>query len=171
MSAGPRPVEQVAQAPQWAAALQATWAGVVMRQSAWAYPLANLVHLLGLTLLVGPILLFDLRVMGVGRKLVGVAELSRLVTPFAATGLALAVFTGPLLFLADAKALSTSTLMIAKLALVAFGILNALAFRRLFGARLASWDAAPAQWGRAQAAASIAIWFAVACAGRLIAYL
>lgn len=142
-----------------------------MRQSAFAYPLANLVHLLGLTLLVGPILLLDLRIMGFGRKLVGAAELSRLVTPFAAAGLALAVATGPLLFLADAKALSTSTLMIAKLALVAFGILNALAFRRLFGARLAQWDIAPDPWGRAQAAVSIAMWFAAATAGRLIAYL
>ncbi len=164
-------MEQVAQAPQWAAAVEATWLGVVMRQSAWAYPLANLVHLLGLTLLVGPILLFDLRIMGLGRKLVGAAELSRLVTPFAATGLALAVLTGPLLFLPDAKALSTSALMIAKLALVAFGVLNALAFRKLFGARLAKWDTAPVLWGRAQAAASIVIWFTVASAGRLIAYL
>lgn len=164
-------MEHAGHAPEWAAALEATWLGVVMRQSAWAYPAANLLHLLGLTLLIGPILLFDLRVMGLGRRLVGAAELSRLVTPFAAAGLALAIVTGPLLFLADARALSTSTLMIAKVALVALGVLNALAFRKLFDTRLPEWDQAPATWGRAQAAASIAIWFAAAGAGRLIAYL
>lgn len=164
-------MEHAAHAPDWAAALEATWLGVFMRQSIWAYPAANLVHLLGLTLLVGPILLLDLRVLGAGRRLVGVAELSRLVTPFAVTGAALALATGPLLFLADAKALATSPLMLTKLALVALGLLNALAFRLAFGGRLAGWDAAPALWGRTQAVASIALWFTVAGLGRMIAYL
>ncbi|MFC3693056.1 DUF6644 family protein [Chenggangzhangella methanolivorans] len=164
-------MEQAAQAPEWAAALEATWAGVLMRQSAVAYPVANLVHLLGLTLLVGPILLFDLRVLGVGRRLVGLEGLSQFVTPFAVAGAILAIASGPLLFLADAKALSTSPTMIAKLALVALGLLNALAFRRAYGDRLVGWDSAPAARGRAQAAASIVIWFTVAGLGRMIAYL
>lgn len=164
-------MEPAAQAPEWAAALEAAWLGVVMRQDPWAYPVANLVHLLGLTLLVGPILLFDLRVMGLGRRLVEVEGLSRLVTPFAVAGAGLALASGPLLFLADAKALSTSALFWTKLALVAVALANAAAFRTAFGEQLGRWDQAPPAWGRAQAAASIALWFTVAGAGRMIAYL
>lgn len=164
-------MEHAAQAPEWAAALEASWIGVFMRQSVYAYPLANLLHLLGLTLLVGPILLLDLRALGVGARLVAADAASRLVTPFAGIGLALSLVTGPLLFVADAKSLATSTMLIAKLTLLAFALANALLFRALWNRRLPDWDRAPPLVGRAQAGASIALWLMIGGLGRMIAYL
>ncbi|CFU11540.1 Uncharacterised protein [Bordetella pertussis] len=54
--------------PAWAALLEACALGAWMRGSSWAYPAANLAHLLGLVLLVGAMLLLDLRLLGLGRR-------------------------------------------------------------------------------------------------------
>jgi hypothetical protein len=164
-------VEQAAQALGWAAALEASWIGVAMRQSLYAYPAANILHLLGLTLLAGPILLLDLRMIGFGRKVVSVEDASRVLTRFAAGGLLLAAITGPLLFVADAKALSTSGLMAAKLVLIAAALLNAWLFRSWWARLYPDWDLLTPTLAKVQSAASIALWFTVAGLGRMIAYL
>lgn len=164
-------MEHAAQAPAWAEAVEASGLGLFMRQSLWAYPAANLAHLLGLVLLVGPIMLFDLRMIGLGRAHVSAATASRLLTPFALVGATLSLISGPLLFAADAKSLATNTLLIAKLSLVAIAIVNAGLFRALWSGRLADWDTSAPAIARAQAAASIALWLTVASLGRMIAYL
>jgi hypothetical protein len=164
-------VEQVAQASGWAAALEASGLGVAMSDSLYAYPVVNVLHLLGLTLLVGPILLLDLRLLGFGRRHVAADAASRLLTPFTVAGALIAVTTGPLLFVADAKALSGNALLGAKLALLAVAVLNAWLFRLWWRRLLPDWDLFAPRLARLQSAASIALWFAVAGLGRLIAYL
>ncbi|MBX3502151.1 MAG: hypothetical protein KF889_22145 [Alphaproteobacteria bacterium] len=140
-----------------------------MRDSTWIYPLANLGHIVGLALLVGPIVALDLRLLGIGRA-VSVAGLSRTLTPIAITGLLLQIVSGLLLFIADAAALVANNVFLIKAALFALGIANAIAFRGLWRHALEGWDSAPPALGRAQAALSIAFWFGVAISGRLIAY-
>jgi hypothetical protein len=164
-------MEHAAEAPAWAAALEASWLGVLMRQSPNAYPVANLVHLLGLVLLVGPISLFDLRVLGFGSGQVSAAAASRMLTPFALAGLALLAASGVLMFAADARALSASGALIWKLSLAALALVNALLFRKLWNERLPDWDASPARLGQFQAIGSIALWLTIATLGRMIAYL
>ena len=164
-------MEHAAQAPEWAAALEASWIGVTMRQSALAYPLVNILHLLGLVLLAGPILLLDLRLLGLGRARISADAASAALTPFALAGLGLFVLTGPLMFAADARALASSEMMIWKLALIGCALVNAALFRIAWGRRLADWDAAPPLLGRAQALASVAAWLSAAALGRMIAYL
>jgi hypothetical protein len=164
-------MEHAADAPAWAATLEASGLGLFMRQSLVAYPAANLTHLLGLVLLVGPISLFDLRVLGVGRRHISAAAASRLLTPFALVGLTLLVGSGVLMFSADARSLATSEVLIWKLSLAVAALANAVLFRRLWNRRLSGWDARPARLGQAQAALSIALWLAVATCGRMIAYL
>lgn len=156
--------------PAWAEAIEDSGLGIFMRESLLAYPAANLLHILGLTLLVGPIIALDLRLLGLARAMPAAAA-SKLLTPIAVVGLTMLLISGPALFAADAGPLALHPLMQIKLALVALGIANALLFRRLWQHRLADWDAAPPALGRAQAAASILLWLAVASCGRLIAYL
>ncbi|MGA0530683.1 DUF6644 family protein [Hansschlegelia sp. KR7-227] len=163
-------MEHAAAAPAWAEALEASGFGLFMRQSMFAYPVANLGHLLGLVLLVGSIALLDLRLIGLGRGQVTVEAAARLLTPPALIGFALMAVSGPLMFAADARSLAVSTVVIAKLALVAVGVANALLFRVLWRSRYATWDVDGPAVAKAQAAASIALWMTVAALGRLIAY-
>lgn len=153
----------------WAAALEASALGEWMRGSALAYPVANVVHLLGLVLLLGPILLLDLRLLGAGRTF-PLPPVSRMLTAWAIAGLLLLIGAGFLLFAADARPLLGNPIMQLKLCGIALGLLNAIAFRLLWREHLADWDVRAPWLGRAQAVASIAIWFAVATLGRWIAY-
>lgn len=163
-------MEHAAEAPAWAAALEASGFGLFMRQSLWAYPAANLAHLLGLVLLIGPIMLFDLRVLGLGLS-VALPEASRLLTPFALAGLAILALSGPSMFAADARSLSTNAVLIAKLSLAFLALANALLFRAVWGRDLAALDRATPAPAKLQAAASVALWLTVGALGRTIAYL
>lgn len=152
-----------------AAALEASALGAWMRGSDWAYPVANLIHLAGLVLLLGNLLLVDLRLLGLGRQF-PLRPLSTTLTPLAVTGLTLMLGSGVLLFAADAAPLLGNELMQFKLVLIALGLANAALFHWRWGARLDQWDDAPPLGGRAQALLSLCCWVLAAGAGRLIAY-
>jgi hypothetical protein len=158
-----------AQVPAWAAALEASAYGVAMRESYFLYPLANLLHLLGLVLLVGSAMVMDLRLLGVGRT-VPLGPTVRLLMVPAAVGLVIMAGSGLSMFAADAGPLTGSAVFQVKMALLAAAVLNALLFRALWHRRLALWrDGAPTV-PMVQAALSLALWLAVGTSGRLIAY-
>ncbi len=157
-------MEWLAAAP---AALQASGLGAWARGPAYAW--INVLHLLGLVLLVGGIGILDLRLCGLGRAL-PVPALARFLTPFALTGLVVAAVTGIGLFAADAVSLAGSNTFRWKLVLVLLGLANAFLFRLAWRKQLDGWDERPSLSGKAVAATSLAIWLAVATLGRLIAY-
>jgi hypothetical protein len=130
-----------------------------------AYFQINLIHLLGLTMLVGAIGIADLRTLGAGQRLAA-PDLHRFLVPIGVAGLALMLASGTLMFLADAKGLIGAGVFQLKVALIAVGVGNALLFHRLFGdlrhgAPLAA---------KAMAAFSLAVWLSAAAVGRLIGY-
>jgi hypothetical protein len=162
-------VEHATGAPSWAVALQESGFAFAIRDSAWIYPTANLTHILGLALLIGSILILDLRLLGVGRW-VSVDALSRLTTPFSVVGICLSLASGSILFSADAAALSPNPIFQLKMAILAAAILNAVLFRILWQRRMAGWmDNAPLP-AKLQAGLSGIAWLSVASCGRLIAY-
>jgi hypothetical protein len=152
-----------------AASLEASALAAWVRGSAWAYPLVNLVHLLGLTLLIGPIGLVDLRLLGFGRQF-AVADVSAVLTPYAVAGLLLLIGSGLLLFSADASPLHRNPLLQVKLYCIVLGLANALTFRSVWSYRLADWDLHPPLAGRVQAILSLVLWPAAGTLGRLLAY-
>jgi hypothetical protein len=153
----------------WIAALESSALAEWMRGAGMAYAAVNLVHLLGLTLLLGSMLLLDLRLLGLGRRL-SLPEVSRLLTPVALIGLLLQAGSGFALFAADAGPLSSNIAFLLKLALIATALVNAVLFRWLWSGSLIDWDRSAPLAGRLQAALSVFLWLGVAAAGRLIAY-
>lgn len=153
----------------WIAALEASAFAQWMRGAGQAYALVNLAHLLGLVLLLGSMLLLDLRLLGLGRGL-ALPEVSRLLTPVALVGLALQACSGFALFAADAVPLSANSAFRWKLAMIVAALANAALFRALWSRAMLDWDRKPPLAGRLQAALSLTLWLGVAAAGRLIAY-
>lgn len=153
----------------WAGWLETSALGEQMRGSALLYPALNLAHLLGLVLLLGSMLLLDLRLLGAGRE-ISLAAASQRLTALAGGGLLVLLGSGFCLFAADATPLLGNQLLQLKLLLIALGIGNALLFRRYWNNRLADWDRQPPLLGRLQAAASLLIWLLVMSLGRLLAY-
>ena len=146
-----------------AALIEASRFGFAMREGDWLYPVANLTHLLGLVLVIGPIGIVDLRVAGAFRSL-PLPPLARALTPLTLTGLVLAAISGSAMFAADATALVRSPQFFAKLVLIGGALANALLFRHLWDGR----EATPVL--RVMAVGSIALWLSVAALGRMIAY-
>jgi hypothetical protein len=152
-----------------AARLEATPLGLWARGSAIGYPLANLVHLLGLVMLIGAIGVLDLRLLGLFRRLPAGA-LAQALIPIAAAGLALMILSGFVMFAADAGALVRSALFRWKLVLIAAALANVAAVHLIWRRRLESWSGAVPAAARLTAAASLGLWLAAATLGRLIAY-
>jgi len=163
-------MESYADAPAWAAALEASRLGVLMRGSFTLYPIVNLGHVLGLVLFGGTLLVLDLRLLGAWRRGIDAAALAAALTPLLIAGFILTAATGALLLSADARPLTINAAFRAKAALLALALVNAIAFRRLWRGHLRSWDTTAPVAARLQVAASLALWTMVAMAGRLIGY-
>jgi len=158
--------------PGWLAALETSPLGDTLRQSLWLYPLVEVAHILGLALLVGAIVAFDLRLLGVRAPLLPADALSRLLLPVAVTGFALTIPTGILLFVTEATALIGNPAFLLKMTLLVLALVNIAVFHSRAGHRMANWtvDDRPPQAARFAGAASLALWIAILACGRLIAY-
>jgi hypothetical protein len=73
-----------------------------MREQLWLYPSVEIVHIIGLAILVGSIVMFDLRVLGLSRG-IPVRALRRHLLPWSLGALVLIVPTGMLMFSAHAS--------------------------------------------------------------------
>lgn len=97
-----------------------------LRFSRWGYAAANTAHVLAIAALFGAILPLDLRLLGLWRS-VPLEGLARVLVPVAATGLALALGTGLLLFATRATEYAALDLFWIKMILVAAGSVHAVA--------------------------------------------
>jgi len=153
-------------------ALSQSGLGLWIAGSTWVYPLLEIVHVVGLGLLFGPIVLLDLRILGIGREL-PLGALGRTVLPCVWTGFFLNATSGVLLFVSNAAELAANTPFRIKIVLIALAGLNVLVLHRRTYARavsLATGARAP-NAARAAATASICLWLGVIAAGRMIAYI
>ena len=143
-----------------------------LKGSFWAYPLVNAGHILGVALLIGAICVLDLRLLGVFPNLPA-PVLAAATVPVAATGLALAVLTGLLLFTVKPAAYAGSDLFLGKMALLALGLINVALVRRTTYWRAIAGGTAPAEpptFLKAAALASLGLWIGTLLLGRLIGY-
>ena len=143
-----------------------------MRASAWLYPIVETVHIVGFAVLVGSVVLFDLRVLGCARAL-PVRPLARHLLRWALASLLLVLPAGLLLFTAHPQELAANPVFRLKLALIGTAGLNALLFHLLPYRTVARWelDAVAPRLARGQALLSILLWIGVIACGRLLAYL
>ena len=81
---------------------EATWLGTTVRTSLWAFPVLESIHLLGLSLLGGALLLVDLRMLGIGLTRQPIAGLAQASRPWLLRALGVMALTGVPLFLSEA---------------------------------------------------------------------
>jgi hypothetical protein len=143
-----------------------------MRENLWLYPAVEIVHIVGFAILVGSIVMFDLRVLGLS-KAIPVRALARHLLPWSACALLLIVPTGLLMFSAHAADFLGNRAFQLKMALLLTAGINAAIFHTGPYQTVAAWDtnAAAPLGAKASVALSIAIWLAIIACGRLLAYL
>ena len=148
------------------AALEGTALAQTLRGSRWGYAAVNAAHIFAIALLIGSIVPLNLRLLGVWRGVSREAVL-RVLAPVAASGLTLALLTGPLLFSVRAREYSEVGFLQLKLTLIAVGVLSALALCRSHGLLLKD---APRTRLVGHAILSTVCWLGALVCGRLIAF-
>jgi len=162
--------QAVLDAAKW---LQGSALGHFMRESGvWTYAIVNLAHILGVASLFGSVLVLDLRLVGVGRR-IPLAPLADATVPVATAGFAVAVTTGVGLLVTKATEYVGNPFLAVKFPAIALGLLNVLAIRRTEAWRVRGLrDLSPREQRRlaVMGGLSLACWLTAIAAGRLIAY-
>jgi len=153
--------------------LEGSFVGHAMRESGvWTYGVVNLLHILSVASLFGSVLLLDLRLLGVWRK-VPLAAISTPVVPIATTAFTSAALTGICLLATKATEYIGNPFFYIKFPAIALGLLNVAAL----GA-LPAWKQHKARELTAPEASKLAIyggvslvcWLTAITAGRMIGY-
>src|SRR5579864_4449474 len=76
--------------------------GEAIRKSSWLFPVIEAIHLLGLGVIGGAVLVIDLRLLGLGLRRQPVAQVTRDAQPWLVGSLIVMIATGSLLFLSEA---------------------------------------------------------------------
>jgi hypothetical protein len=150
--------------------LETTAIANAIRTHAWIYPTLETAHYFGLALLVGGILLTDLRLLGFAARLPLKSMLGLLW--FVWAGFAINVASGTLIFIYGAEGFSASPAFRLKMILMLLAGINALIFTRAAARAGDRWIESgrvpPAI--KAVATASVILWLGVVTAGRWMAY-
>ena len=139
-------------------------------RTAWGWPAAESVHFLGLTLLFGSILVWDLRLVGLSKD-VPIAAFHRLV-PCAVIGFAINALSGSMFLMTEPDQYLYNPSFQFKMLFVALAGLNVLVFYLTLFRRVNALapGAAMPLGARACGAASLMLWTAVIICGRLITF-
>jgi len=151
--------------------LEGTFIANAIRTIPWLYPMFETGHYIGLSLLVGGIMLIDLRVLGFARALPLKSMIGLL--PFVWVGFAINVFTGSMLFIYGATNFGPNRAFQVKMAFLVLAGVNALLFDLAVRRSGGNWVAAdrPPTFVKGVATLSLFFWICVVTTGRWMAYL
>ena len=147
------------------------WSGIYdFLNSSWGWPTIESLHFIGLSLLIGTVGLFDLRMIGLAKG-IPMSALHRLV-PWGIAGYGLNVRTGFMFVSTAPDQYLFNPAFQTKLALMAIAGINVLFFYRFQFDRVkrAGAEASAQRGAKIAAAVSLSCWIGVIVAGRLITY-
>ena len=145
---------------------EATVLGTAVRNSIYAFPLIEAVHLVALCVMGGALIMVDLRLLGVGMKDQEAGHLATLVRPWLVGALAVMLSSGVLLFLSEAIKCFYNTSFWVKMVTLPIAVTFTFLVR---DPRVMKRTLSPMQ-ARILGLASLLLWFVVAAAGRWIGY-
>jgi len=146
--------------------IENTRLGHGIRESKWTFTLAEVFHLLGLTLFLGTVLILALRLCNLVLRDKGVAETARELMPWSLAGLFLTILTGTLLFTSEATKCWGNVAFHYKVLFLSLAI--PFQFTALRIVSRADRQGLPPAVRKLTAVVAVLLWFGVAVAGRAI---
>jgi hypothetical protein len=150
---------------QWC---ESTALGTAIRMSPWAFAVIESVHLLGLAVIGGAVLLVDLRLLGFGLTNQRIAELAGAVFPWLVGSLVVMLLTGVALFLSEPLKCYDSRAFWVKMISLGLAMLFTFSIRR--AVTMADETRVRPIWFKLVALVSLALWFGVGGGGRWIGF-
>ena len=145
---------------------EATRIGTYGRHSTYFFPSVEVVHLFGLTLLLGTVLVLNLRLLGAIMPRSSIPEIARATAPLLWTGATLALGSGLFLFLAEAIKCYYNVAFWYKMG----SLISAVVFQLIVHQKLKVAAGPSTGFTKGTGAISLVLWFGVALAGRAIAF-
>lgn len=153
----------------WFVALSHSWLGQYMQQSRWGFAVVEAIHLLGLAVLGGVVLVVDLRLLGLILKTESARNIARGLSHTLLTSLAVMLLTGIALTSEEALKCYHSPAFRWKMLLLAAALLFYFTFHRTALLRTDKHQANLSS--RLAGAVSLTLWLGVGVAGRAIGLL
>jgi hypothetical protein len=140
----------------------------IMR-TAWGWPIMESLHFVGLSMLVGAVGIFDLRLLGVGRR-IPMAAVRRLV-PWGLGGFGLSILTGITFLMTEPNQYIYNPAFLLKVVFMVVAGVNAAIFAVTpFGRLLPDNGGATPRSAKVIATVSLCLWVATIVSGRLITF-
>ena len=141
---------------------------VALRGSPWIFPAIATIHLMGLAVIGGAVLVVDLRLLGLGLRHQPVAQLARDAERWLLLSLLISLPTGILLFMCFATKYYYLTAFWVKVTALLLVLVFTFSVRRRV--TLADETRMSPVWGKLVALVSLSLWTCVALGGRLIGF-
>ena len=151
--------------------METTWVNHLALGYTWSWPTCEILHFFGMSLLIGGLLVADLRIIGFERVIP--LSVVHKVLPYAVAGFVINFTTGVIFFFGDPHRYSINISFQLKMLCVLLAGINAVVYQFVIEPRMARrppelgipWSA------RICGVLSLGLWFAVLSFGRLIPYL
>jgi hypothetical protein len=141
--------------------------GLWIREATWGFAVIETLHIMALAVLLGSMLIVDLRLMGLGMTRQPAAELAGLLSPWFWASFFTMIATGICLFVSEAVRLSQSGPFAYKMVFLFVAVAVHLTIHR----KAIATGVEGAALGKAAAWLSLFCWLGIALAGRAIAFL
>ena len=145
---------------------------VSIAELAWAFPAIETIHVIALTLVVGTILIVDLRLLGLASTQQNYDALSRDVLPWTWCAFCGAVVSGSLMFVTRAAEYYGNAAFRMKFLLLLLAGINMLVFELIIARGAANWEQrSPIPWpGKIAALLSLILWISIVFFGRRVGF-
>jgi len=150
--------------------MESTWLSQFVINRSWTWPTLESLHFLGLCVLMGAVLIMDLRLIGFRRE-IPLRAVHRLM-PAAIAGFAVNLLTGVIFVFAEPRLYLENPAFQIKMSLIVLAGLNFLLYHYKVDPLLARLgpDSATPPLAKGVGAASLLFWFGVLAYGRLLPY-
>jgi hypothetical protein len=146
--------------------------GTVIRESVWAEPIIETIHVLTLGVFLGFVILLDLRLLDLTLRRTPVSMVFRHLNPWLFSSFGVMLVTGVSLFAGDPVLFYGTIFFKLKMLMLLAAALNVVIFSLTTGRTMMQWDVLPAtpRGARITGILSLVLWIAVVACGRGIAY-
>jgi hypothetical protein len=143
-----------------------------IRENDLLFPVIESVHVLAICLVVGSILVVDLRLLGLASTKWLAGSVTKAILPLTWCAFVVAVASGGLMFISNATKYLGNGFFIAKMILIGIAGLNMLIFHFIGARDLPKWEgnSRPPLPARLAGGLSILLWVAVVACGRWIGF-
>jgi hypothetical protein len=155
--------------PGWFFAMcEYSWPGSWFKHAQWFFAIDETFHIMALGMLIGTLVIVDLRLLGFGMRRQSVPQLAAYLGRWTLFGVAMMIATGIPLFMSEAEKLSKSSPFFYKMIFLSCAITLHFTLHRKATAPTATPGSG---LGKLAACLSLLCWLGVALAGRAIAFL